>query len=150
METVTFPEKEVAEFIFENVIPLRVPHDHKPLSDDFNIKWTPTLIILDDGGMEHHRTVGFLTPEELMASVLLGIGKMYFDRDAFKEAVGMFKRVLGDFPDTGAAPEAMFVKAVAEFKLTKETAPLKEAYRLLSEKYPDSEWTKRALPYRLL
>ena len=150
METVTFPEKAVVDFISGNVVPLRVAHDQKPLSDDFNIKWTPTLIILDSGGREHHRTVGFLPPDELMASVLLGIGKMYFDREVFEKAIDVLQKVLDEFPGTGSAPEAVFVKAVAEFKLGKDTAPLKEAYEVLSERYPESEWAKRALPYRLL
>ena len=36
------------------------------------------------------------------------------------------------------------------FKNTGNPAPLKEAYETLSSQYPDSEWTKRAYPYRLL
>ena len=150
METVTFPEKEVVGFISGEVIPLRVAHDQKPLSEDFNVKWTPTLVILDGEGREHHRTVGFLPPEEFMASVLLGIGKMHFDNEAFEKAVGVLSRVMDEFPGTGSAPEAVFVKAVAQFKLEKNPSSLKEAWRLLSEKYPESEWAKRALPYRLL
>ncbi len=150
METVTFPEKKVVDFVTENVIPLQVAHDQKPLSEEFNVKWTPTLVILDETGGEHHRTVGFLPPEELMASILLGIGKMHFDREEFKEAIEVLNRVVDEFGSTGAAPEAIFVRAVALFKSTNETSHLKNAYEVLSSKYPESEWAKRALPYRLL
>lgn len=150
METVTFPEEKVVEFVEQMVIPLRVPHDHRPLSEDFNVKWTPTLIVLDESGKEHHRTVGFLPPEEFIAANLLGIGKMYFDKGEFQKAIEVLNRVLKEFETTGAAPEAIFVRAVAKFKSLNETSHLKEAYELLTEKYPESEWAKRALPYRLL
>ena len=66
----------MAKFIQENLIPLRVAYDHKPLSADFKVKWTPTLVTLDPDGTEHHRTVGFLGPEELIASLMLGIAQV--------------------------------------------------------------------------
>jgi hypothetical protein len=46
MDAVTYPDNKVIEFIQKSFIPLQVPHDAKPLSADFNIKWTPTLITL--------------------------------------------------------------------------------------------------------
>ncbi len=150
METVTFPQEEVVRFMSDNVIPLRLPHDHKPLAENFNVKWTPTLILLDKNGKEHHRTVGFLPPEELMASVLLGIGKMFFDVGKYQEAIQVLDKVVDQYEKSGAAPEAIFVRAVAQFKTTNETSHLKKAYEILKEKYPESEWAKRALPYRLL
>ena len=78
MDVVTYPNDRVILFITENMIPLRVAFDAQPLSADFNIKWTPALITLDPYGNEHHRTVGFLAVQELIASLLLGIGKSYF------------------------------------------------------------------------
>jgi len=80
MDAVTYPNDGVIEFIQKHMIPLRVAFDAKPLSIDFNIKWTPTLIILDADRKEHQRTVGFLPPEELIPSLMLGIAKSHFDR----------------------------------------------------------------------
>jgi len=37
----------VIDFFTQHVIPLQLPHDHKPLSDEFRVKWTPTLVTLD-------------------------------------------------------------------------------------------------------
>jgi len=43
MDAVTYPDDSVVSFIDENMIPLRVKFGVKPLTDDFNVKWTPTL-----------------------------------------------------------------------------------------------------------
>jgi len=150
MDAVTYPDDRVIEFIQSHMIPLRVPFDDKPLSTDFNVKWTPTLITLDPEGKEHHRTVGFLAPEELIPSLLLGIGKSHFDQGRFDESLSTFDRLLKGYPNSDSAPEAIYLQGVSKYKSTHVAKPLKEAYEQLQAKYPSSEWTKRAYPYRLL
>jgi hypothetical protein len=127
MDTVTYPDEMVVTFVQENFIPLQVAHDAKPLSGDFNIKWTPALITLGIDGREHHRTVGFLNPRDFIASGLLGLSKFHFDN-----------------------AEAIFLSGVARYKHSGERQFLKDAYETLSSQYPDNEWTKRAYPYKLL
>jgi hypothetical protein len=39
---------------------------------------------------------------------------------------------------------------VCLYKSTNNPKPLKEAYEQLKDQYPESEWTKRAYPYRLI
>lgn len=150
MDTVSYPNKDVTEFIKDSVIPLRVRYDTQPLATDFSINWTPTLIILDMEGKEHHRAVGFLSPEELMPLLLMGIAKVHFDHNAFKEAFSNLEKILSDFPKSNSAPEAIYLKGVCLYKDTKNPKGLKEAYEQLQARYPESEWTKRAYPYRLL
>jgi tetratricopeptide (TPR) repeat protein len=150
MDAVTYPQESVIDFINENTVPLRVPSDAEPQAKDFNIKWTPTLITLGDDGREHHRTVGFLGPDEVIPSQLLGIAKYHFDNDRFKEALSCLEKVLDSFPKCDAAPEAIFLQGVCHYKDSKDPKPLKQAYETLAKAYPGSEWTKRAYPYRLL
>lgn len=150
MDTVSYPNKNVTEFINNSVIPLRTRYDAQPLATDFNLKWTPTQIILDMEGKEHHRTVGFLSPEELIPSLLLGIAKVHFDLNIFKEALSNLEKILSGFPKSSSAPEAMYLKGVCLYKDTNNPKGLKEAYEQLQATYPESEWTKRAYPYRLL
>ena len=71
MDAVTYPQAKVIQFITDEMIPLRIPSDHKTLADDFGIKRTPALITLDNNGKEHHRTVGFMEADELIASLNL-------------------------------------------------------------------------------
>jgi hypothetical protein len=150
MDAVTYPDTNVSDFVTKNFIPLRVPSNAEPLATDFNVKWTPTFITLDANGKEHYRSVGFLPPDEMIPSLLLWIGKTYFDLNDFAEAIATFDKIIGDYPESGAAPEAMFFRGVSGYKSTHTAPPLKEAYEKLTAQYPRSEWAKRALPYRLL
>ena len=150
MDAVTYPDAKVIHFISEKMIPLRVPFDAQPLAADFNVKWTPSLVTLDAEGREHHRTVGFLAPEELIPSLLLGIAKSYFETDRFDEALAGIDKLLGEYPESDSTPEAVYLRGVCRYKSTNDPKPLKEAYEQLKTQHPSSEWTKRAYPYRLL
>jgi tetratricopeptide (TPR) repeat protein len=150
MDAVTYPDEKVVEFVQESYIPLQVPFDAKPLSNDYNIKWTPTLITLGTDKKEHHRTVGFLDPDALIANSLLGIGKYHFDNDRYPEALSFFEKIVSDHHESDSVAEAIFLQGVSRYKNTGDPNPLKEAYETLSSQYPDSEWAKRAYPYRLL
>jgi hypothetical protein len=150
MDAVTYPENNVIEFVQKSIIPLQVAFDAKPLSVDFNIKWTPTLITLGSDGKEHHRTVGFLDVDGFISNSLLGIGKYHFDNDRFPEALSFFENIIADHAQSDVVAEAIFLQGVSRYKNSGDPKPLKEAYETLSNGYPDSEWTKRAYPYRLL
>ncbi len=150
MGAVTYPNEKVAEFVDKHLVPIQVRFDAQPLATDFKVKWTPTVITLDEEGNEHHRTVGFLPPEEFIPSLMLGMGKVHFDREKFEGALALFDRLLKDYPRSDAAPETVYLRGVAQYKSTHSPGPLKEAYERLQAEYPASEWTKRAQPYRLL
>ncbi len=150
MDAVTYPDGKVISFMNENLVPLRVSFDAKPLAADFQVKWTPTLVTLDGEGKEHHRTVGFLSPEDLIPSLLLSMAKVKFDQDLFDDAMGLLERIMTAYARSGSASEAIFLRGVCLYKSTHNPKPLKEAYEKLQAEYPESEWAKRAYPYRLL
>jgi len=150
MDAVTYPEKAVVEFVAQNVIPLQITFDQEPFTSDFRVKWTPTLVTLDNEGEEHHRTVGFLDPNQLIPSLMLGIAKVNFDADQFEAALEYLEKLVADYSKSDSAPEATYLRGVNLYKSTKDPKPLKEAYENLAASYPDNEWTKRAYPYRLL
>ncbi|MGB9629037.1 MAG: hypothetical protein ACPL6D_10275 [Thermodesulfobacteriota bacterium] len=150
MDAVTYPDEKVIDFIQKNLIPLRIAFNAQPLASQFGLKWTPTLILLDPQGKEHQRTVGFLSPEELIPSLLLGIAKSHFDQERFGEALSVLEKIVSDHPKSGSAPEAIYLRGVCGYKHTHNPKPLKEAYEYLQTHYPSSEWTQRAYPYRLL
>lgn len=150
MDAVTYPEKEVVSFIGDNIIPLRVAHNAAPLSNDFMVKWTPTLIVLDISGKEHYRTVGFLPVAELIPSLLLGMGKSCFDLDEYEPALEDFDRAIQGYPQSFSTPEAVYLKGITRYKSTHEVKALKELHEKLRNDYPASVWAQRSLPYRLL
>ncbi len=150
MGAVTYPNDKVVEFIEKYMVPIQVLFDSQPLAPKFNIQWTPTVITLDEEGKEHHRTVGFLSAEEFIPSLMLGVAKSHFDREKFSKAISILEELLKEYPRSDAAPEAVYVRGVSQYKSTHKADPLKEAYKRLQAEYPSSEWTKRAKPYSLL
>lgn len=150
MDAVTYPQEAVIDFVSQHLIPLRIQFNEEPYTSQFRVKWTPTLVILDHKGEEHHRTVGFFEPNQLIPSLMLGIAKAAFDTDRFETALEYLEKLLGDYPESNSAPEAIYLQGVNLYKSTKDPKPLKAAYEKLADAYPESEWTNRAYPYRLL
>ncbi len=149
MDAVTYPDSKVVNFVVQRVIPLRIPSDDK-LASEFKVKWTPTLVTLDSDGQEHHRTVGFLNPDEFIPASLLAIGKVNFETGKFERAIANFDEIISSYGSSKAAPEATYLRGVALYKNTSEASNLRKAYEQLVKLYPDSEWTQRAEPYKLL
>lgn len=144
------PNEKMVDFIERYRVLIQVLYDSQPLASKFNIQWTPTVITLDEEGIEHHRTIGFLAPEEFIPSLMLGVAKGHFDRGKFSKAIEVLEEVLTGYPKSDSAPEALYLRGVALYKSTHKADPLKEAYKRLLAEYPSSEWTKRAKPYSLL
>ena len=92
MDAVTYPNPAVIDFIQRNMVPLRIQSNNETLGLKFKIKWTPTLIMLDKDGNEHYRSVGFLRPDALLASLMLGIGRTHLDRGEYQEAISHFDK----------------------------------------------------------
>ena len=150
MGTVTYPDSRVAEFVNSRMIPIQMLYDAQPYASAYSVKWTPTMIVLDGDGKEHHRIVGFLPPEEFIPGLLLGIGKTAFDRDELDRAAADLDKIVSAYPRSAAAPEAMYLRGVVQFKKSHQGEPLKAAFEQLKRDYPESEWAKRAAPYGLL
>jgi len=150
MDTVSYPNPKVIDFFSKHLIPVRVLISSKPRPQKFRVQWTPTLVLLDEEGEEHHRTVGFLAPEELLPSLMLGIGKSYFDRELFTESEQILGQVLKEYSRSDAAPEATYYLGVSRYKRTHSPGELKKTVEALQKNFPGSEWAKRASVYQLL
>ncbi len=150
MGAVTYPDSKVAEFITARMVPVQLLYDARPYADDFNIQWTPTIIVLDENGKEHSRTVGFIPPEEFVPALMLGMLKVHFNRKQFREALDEANALIRDYPGAKAMPEAIYWQGVASFENTHDPQHLKAIYKRLQSEYPASEWTQRAQPYSLL
>jgi hypothetical protein len=149
MDAVTYPKQNVIDMLDRHVIPVRTPFDGE-LAREFEAKWTPFLLFLDTNKKAHHKIVGFLPPEELIPAILVGVGKTFFDAQELDRAIKLLDEVIKEHPSSHAAPEAVYFRGVSEYKKTHSAEPLKQVYERLQAEYPESEWAKRAAPYRLL
>jgi hypothetical protein len=110
----------------------------------FGARWTPTLLVTDPEGVERHRIEGFLPADDLLAQLELGIGKIEFAHEHFDKSRDLFKSDFEHHPKAAAVPEARYWMGVSEYKRTNDGRPLVETAKVLHEKYPDSEWARKA------
>lgn len=135
----------MAEFISTHFIPVKVHiKERKPVFERFGAQWTPTVLVVDADGKEHHRLEGFLPVEDYLAQLELGLGKLQFHAHHFDEAKRRFQAVCNDHPKAGGAPEACYWAGVAAYKGTNDAKHLGAAGELLKARYPDSEWARKA------
>jgi hypothetical protein len=145
MDTVTYPDSRVAQFIQQHFIPVKVAiKQNKKLAEDYFVRWTPNVVIADDQGRVHERVEGYLPPEEFVARLALGLGKYRLDRKEFPQAAERFEEVTQRHSGTEAGAEALYWLGVAHYKHTHDAAQLRPSWQRLSKDYPQSEWTKRS------
>jgi hypothetical protein len=95
------------DFVVKYMTPLRVYTTSPPAwANRFSIQYTPTVITLDGEGVEHHRTVGFLPPEEFVPSLMLGMAKTHVDAQRQAQARAMLEWLLLAYPKSQAAATA--------------------------------------------
>jgi len=150
MDAVAYPDVAVAEFITKNLIPIRIQADNLEVAPRFLIKWTPSLLILDQKGVQHQKTVGYFPPKELIPVLLLGMGKTYFDQPDRPKAISYFEQIISSYPTCFQAPGAIYFRGVSRYIESHDAANLIAIYDQLKAEYPDSEWFMRSDPYRLL
>ena len=146
MDAVTYPDERAIQFVNQNVVPVRI-RSNAQLAADFNVHWTPTLVTLDPSGREHHRTIGWLAPDELIASLMLGIAKMHSDNGQHEQVEKVLGELLDRYPQSTSAPEALYLSGVTRFKQTRDIKVMRPVYKKLRASYPSSEWTQRASVY---
>jgi hypothetical protein len=150
MNTGPYSEPTVADFLNEQFVPVRtlcIWENPTELMRRFGVQWTPTFLVHDPEGAEHHRFVGYVPTDDLFAHLWLGRAKILYDSGRHAEAIPFFENVLLRHPAAGAAPEAAFLRGVTGFKLSHDPRELRKAYDLLIARYPQSEWARRADPY---
>ena len=111
MDAVTYPDHRTVDFISRFLIAHREDiTGRSALATKFRVEATPTILILDGDGMEHHRIVGLHPPEEFIPSLMLGIAKGDHSHQRFSRALIMLDLILTSYPHSRSAPEARTLK----------------------------------------
>ena len=114
----------------------------------FNIRWTPTVLVLAPDGSEGRRIEGFLPRDELLGQIELGLGFLAVNRKDWAAARHQFEQVVEQYPDTAAGPEALYWSGVAKYSASHDPSELKSLGRQFKERYTDTAWAKRAFGAR--
>ena len=151
MNTGPYSDQKVQAYIEKEFVPVKSQcfwDKRTDLMKQFDISWTPTLLVHDATGKEHHRVVGFVPVNDFLAHLKLGKAKMFFNRFRFADAVDNFTTVIEQHPDAGAVPEAIFFLGVNSYWKSHDPKGLRRAHDTLAARFPQSEWARRALPYK--
>jgi hypothetical protein len=151
MNTGPYSEEKVRHYIETEFVPVKSQCFWDKRTDAmkrFDIVWTPTLIVHDATGKEHHRVVGFVPTDDFLAHLKLGKGKMHFNRFRFDDAIKELTAVTEQHPVAGPAAEAVFYLGVAKYWKSHDPKGLRWAYDALASRFPNSEWARRAEPYQ--
>src|SRR4051794_24419603 len=148
MGAVTYPNAQVAEFVSERFVALKLnAKEHHP---DFKealgrgkVLWAPLLVFLDGRGSELRRYVGFLPPDEFLAELRLVLGLAAMTHASFEEALRWFESAAEDYPRSSAAPEALFWGAAAGYRLRGLPEVIRRWDDLIA-RYPETTWARRA------
>jgi outer membrane protein assembly factor BamD (BamD/ComL family) len=110
----------------------------------FNVRWTPTVLVLGPDGSEVRRIEGFLPRDELLGQLQLALAFLAVNRKDWATARQEFERVVEQLPDTEAAPEALYWSGVSKYSASHDVSELKALGRQFKERYTDTSWAKRA------
>ena len=144
-----WPDPRVVKFVTENFIPARVHvKDDSALFQKFGEKysaqWTPTILELDPAGVERYRIEGFLPNDEFLGQLMLGRAQIAFADQKWDEAERRFREIVDKFPNTDAAPEALYWAGVAPYKATHDNSSLSKTAQAFKDRYQDTSWAKKA------
>lgn len=148
-----YPDERVVRLVTSEFLPIRV-HVRDPeglyarVSEQLNVHWTPTILILDEDGIERHRIEGFLPVDDFLAQLKLGLAKSAFQRGAFEDAERRFREVVAEHPQSEPAPEALYWAGVATYKGKNDAKALAETAQAFATRYTDSVWAKKASVWR--
>lgn len=149
MDAVTYPDSKVARTISEEFVPVKLTiTDETPEVKDamkhYTLLWTPTLVFLDEQGKELRRSVGYLSPEEMVPELIMAAAAYDLTKDSFAKAFDRFERVKNEYGQSMRAPEAMYWSAMAAYKRDDNVEKLLTGWHELRDRYPDSSWWQKA------
>ncbi|MCF6158062.1 MAG: thioredoxin family protein [wastewater metagenome] len=140
----TYPNPAVIEYLNKNFIPVRFNvQAHTDIVRKNRILWAPTILILDSNGIEYYRFNGFLPPDEFIPHLEFGLAKMALEKQDIKTANRQFRMVVDTYPKSDIAPEAQYWFGVTEFQITHDVCSEVNAWRKITEDYPNSIWAKK-------
>ena len=138
-------EERVGELVRESFVPVKIHVKENPAGfERFGAQWTPTVIVADPDGVERYRFEGYLPPDDFLGQLHLGLAKTAFARGDFPEAERLYRRIVEEFPESAAAPEALYWAGVSRYKETSDAAALKKTAESFRARYSDSQWAKKA------
>ncbi len=135
----------MAGYVYQHFLPVKISIKEQPtVFERFGVHWTPKLLLLDSEGIERHRVEGYLPVDDFLAQLHLGTAHAAFSHQVWTDAERWYREVFQKFPNTEAAPEALYWSGVSIYKASGNVAALPVTASQLRHRYSESSWTKKA------
>ena len=85
--------------------------------------------------------------DEFRADLEMGLGRVAFMNKDWADAEKHFAKIADDHPDSHFAPQAVYYRGVSRYSASHDGAELAATAAALAEKYRDSAWRLRSLPW---
>lgn len=148
-----YTNPKVQSFVNEVFVPVRIhvrenADEWKRLGAKYGVQWTPTILIVDGDGEERYRIEGFLPVEEFLGQLALGRAHAAFRRQEYTEAEPLFRKVVDEYSQSEAAPEALYWAGVSKYRASNDPGALKATAEAFNTQYSDSLWAKKAAVWK--
>ena len=105
------------------------------------------MLLLDSEGKERVRLEGYLPKDDFTAALESGLGRIAFVHKKYADAERWYGDVVTRFGDSHSAPEAMYWRAVTQYKAANDHTVLSKFAEELRSSYPSSVWASKATPW---
>jgi TolA-binding protein len=105
------------------------------------------VLLLDSEGKERVRLEGYLPNADFLAALECGLGRIAFVHKKYADAERWYGDVVTRLGQTHSAPEAMYWRAVTQYKATNDHTVLGKVAEELRSTYPSSVWAAKAIPW---
>jgi TolA-binding protein len=102
---------------------------------------------MDSKGVERYRLEGYLPKDEFRVQLELGLARVAFMTKNWADAERRYAAIVEQYPNAKEAPAALYWKGVSRYKATNDHTVLSEIPKQFREKYPDSIWALKTLPW---
>jgi TolA-binding protein len=148
LEAESYSDQETAAFINENFVRLEAHiKEHPAYFHRFDALWTPTVLILDANGVERVRLEGYLPRDEFRSQLELALARIAFTSKRWGEAEQRYGEVLARYPESKAAPEALYWEGVSNYKATNDHTVLGQLAEEFKQKYSDTIWALKTVAW---
>jgi hypothetical protein len=146
MDTVTYPDAAVAEYVDAHFVPVKLnlaEQAEAAQARELVPLWTPTLIVADGRGREVHREIGWLPPQDFVPALKVARAKGLVATGRGEEAVAELDAAVAQHTEGEYAPQLLYWRGALGYSVTHDRQHMVEYWGRLRERFPQSRWTTR-------
>lgn len=145
LENTTYPNEKVIGYLNEQFIPVQLNQSQNlDFFKENEVFWTPTVTVCDAQGIERHRWIGYLPPEEFLPKAKFARGWLAMLSQDWNKASSVLNEIVSLHKQSLSAPDALYWLGVANWKISRNFDDLSKAWTDLMEQYPRSEAALKA------